>query len=76
MGQAYQKLGKLDRAIDVFNRAVDGYGSNIYLLNYIGECYFQLGKPKEALVVWTKSLEINPNQPQVKKNVDALKEKK
>jgi hypothetical protein len=76
MGQAYQKLGKLDRAIDVFNRAVDSYGSNIYLLNHIGECYFQLGKPKEALVVWTKSLELNPNQPQVKKNVDALKEKK
>jgi tetratricopeptide (TPR) repeat protein len=76
MGQAYQKLGKLDRAIDVFNTAVDSFGSNIYLLNYIGECYFQLGKPKEALVVWTKSLELNPNQPQIKKNVDALKEKK
>jgi hypothetical protein len=76
LGQAYQKLGKLDRAIDVFNRAVDSYGTNIYLLNHIGECYFQLGKPQEALVVWTKSLEINPNQPQVKKSVDALKEKK
>jgi GWxTD domain-containing protein len=76
MGQAYQKLGKLDKAIDVFNKAVDSYGSNFYLLNNIGECYFQFGKPKEALVVWTKSLELNPNQPQIKKNVDALKEKK
>jgi GWxTD domain-containing protein len=76
IGQAYQKLGKLDRAIDVFNRAVDSYGLNFYLLNNIGECYFSLGKSQEALVVWTKSLEINPNQPQVKKNVDTLKEKK
>jgi GWxTD domain-containing protein len=76
LGQAYQKLGELDRAIDVFNKAVDSYGTNIYLLNHIGECYFQLGKPKEALVVWTKSLEINPNQPQVKKSVAALREKK
>jgi len=76
MGRTYQKLGKLDKAIEVFDRAVDSYGLNINLLNALGDCYFQLGKPEEALVVWEKSLEINPNQPQVQKNVEALKEKK
>jgi len=37
---------------------------------------FQSGNPKETLMDWQKSLEINANQPQIKKNVEALKEKK
>ncbi len=76
MGRTYQKTGKLDIAIEVLDRAVDSYGLNINLLNAIGDCYFQLGKPEEALVVWERSLEINPDQPQIKKYVEALKEKK
>jgi GWxTD domain-containing protein len=76
MGKAYQNLGELSKAIDLFDKAITHYGLNINLLNAIGECYFQLGEPGEALAAWQKSLEINPNQPQIKKNVEALKEKK
>jgi len=75
MGRAYQNLGELDKAIDVFNKALSHYGLNINLLNTLGECYFQLGNVKEALDAWEKSLEINPNQPQIQKNVKTLKEK-
>lgn len=42
----------------------------------MGTCYFQLGKMEQALAVWKKSLDINPDQPQIRKNVEALKEKK
>ena len=76
MGKAYQNLGELNKAIDVFDKAIIHYGQNINLLNAIGECYFQKGEPGEALAAWQKSLEINPNQPQIKKNVESLKEKK
>ncbi len=76
MGKAYQNLGELSKAIDLFDKAITHYGLNIHLLNAIGECYFQLGEPGEALAAWQKSLEINPNQPQIKKNVEALKKKK
>ncbi len=76
MGKAYQNLGELSEAIDVFNKAITHYGLNINLLNAIGECYFQLGEPSEALRAWQKSLEINTNQPQIKMSVEALKEKK
>jgi hypothetical protein len=31
---------------------------------------------EEALMAWRKSLEINAKQPQIKKNVEALEEKK
>lgn len=75
-GKAYQGAGELAKAVEVFDKAVSHYGVNIYLLNSLGDCYFQLGKYREALVVWGKSLELDPNQPQVKKSVEALKEKK
>jgi predicted negative regulator of RcsB-dependent stress response len=48
----------------------------VNILNIIGECYFQLGNTSAALTVWEKSLEINPDQPEIRKNVGALKEKK
>ncbi len=76
MGKAYQNLGELSKAIEVLDKAISRYGININLLNTIGECYFQLGEPDEALAAWQKSLEINQNQPQIKKSVEALKEKK
>jgi tetratricopeptide (TPR) repeat protein len=69
-------LGELSKAIEVLDKAISRYGININLLNTIGECYFQLGEPDEALAAWQKSLEINQNQPQIKKSVEALKEKK
>jgi len=76
MGKTYQNLGELNKAIEIFDKAISHYGLNINLLNAIGECYFQLGNPREALTAWEKSLEINPDQPQIKKSVEALKEKK
>jgi tetratricopeptide (TPR) repeat protein len=76
MGKTYQNLGELSKAIEVLDKAISSYGININLLNTIGECYFQLGEPGEALAAWQKSLEINQNQPQIKKSVEALKEKK
>jgi len=76
LGKAYQYSGELDKAIDTFDKALSHYGLNINLLNSIGECYFQLGVPDEALAAWEKSLEINPDQPEIKQSVKVLKEKK
>ena len=76
IGKAYQSLGELSKAIEVLDKAISHYGININLLNTIGECYFQLGEPDAALVAWQKSLEISQNQPLIKRNVEALKEKK
>jgi len=76
MGRAYQSLGQLTKAVDIFNQAITHYGLNIHLLNALAESYLQLGNKEEALTAWQKSLDINPNQPQIRKNIEALKEKK
>lgn len=76
MGKAYQNLGQLGKAVEIFNKAIPHYGINMGLLNSLGECYFQLGETLEALAAWEKSLEINPDQPRIRKNVEAIKEKK
>ncbi|MBN2409418.1 MAG: tetratricopeptide repeat protein, partial [Candidatus Aminicenantes bacterium] len=41
----------------------------------IGECYAQLGNPEEARIAWEKSLEISPNQEEIRKKLEELKEK-
>lgn len=76
LGGAYQKLGEFNKAIDLFNTAVERFGINTNILNALGDCYYRLGNTAEALAAWEKSLEINPDQPDVKKIVEAIKEKK
>ena len=75
-GQARQKLGESAKALEIFEQAISHFGLNTNLLNAVGECHLQLGKPKEALTAWQKSLQINPDQPDIKKKADDLKEKK
>lgn len=76
MGKAYQALGELNKAVEFLNAAIDHYGINTNVLNAVGECYFQLGNMEEALAAWEKSVEIDPDQPELKKSLEAIKEKK
>ncbi len=76
LGRAWQKAGQWDKAISLFDEAISHYGTNINILNVLAECYFQKGDTGMALAVWEKSLELKPDQPEVRQAVDALKEKK
>ncbi len=73
LGQAHQALGEFQFAIPVFQDALTSYGMNIPILNALGECYFRLGNNEEALAAWNKSLEINPDQQELKEKVESLK---
>ncbi|MDD8031001.1 MAG: GWxTD domain-containing protein, partial [Acidobacteriota bacterium] len=41
--QALYNLGDYQKAIDVLDKAVNHYGTDIHLLNLIGDCYLSLG---------------------------------
>jgi len=75
-GTAAQELGSYADAIALYKDYLSHFGTNIGILNAIGECHLKLGNAAEALVTWEKSLEIEPNQPALKDKVRALKDKK
>ncbi|MBC7362161.1 MAG: GWxTD domain-containing protein [Candidatus Aminicenantes bacterium] len=75
VGEALFHIGQFEQAINVLDRAVNHYGTNINLLNLIGDCYLGLGKKEEALAVWQKSLEINPEQPELKQKINSVKKR-
>lgn len=75
LGQSCQALGELQQAVSYYKDYLSHYGTNLQVLNSIGECYYRLGNKEEALIAWEKSLEINPEQEKLKKIIESLKRK-
>jgi GWxTD domain-containing protein len=75
LGQSCQALSELAEAISYYKSYLDYFGTNIQILNSVGECYLQLGNREEALTAWTRSLELNPNQDDLREKVESLKNK-
>jgi tetratricopeptide (TPR) repeat protein len=73
LGRAHQELGDCGQALSSFQKALSHFGANIPLLNSLGECHLKLGQKEEALSAWKKSLELNPQQPELKARMEALK---
>lgn len=76
LGRSSQALGELGEAIAFYKEYLERLGTNLSVLNSIGDCYRQLGDAAEALVAYEKSLEINADQPAIKAAVKELKERK
>ncbi|OGD18590.1 MAG: hypothetical protein A2Y70_01440 [Candidatus Aminicenantes bacterium RBG_13_64_14] len=73
--EALRRTGEFGRAVELLDKAVAHYGVNAVLLNSIGECYTGLGKTKEALMAFEKSLELSPDQPEVREKAEKLKKR-
>jgi hypothetical protein len=76
LGQSAQALGEHADAIDFFKAYLTRFGTNVSVLNALGDCHLALGQNGEALTVFQRSLEIEPNQERIKAVVGTLKEKK
>ncbi len=73
LGRSYQALGDCGSALASYQRALTHFGVNVPLLNSLGECHLKLGQKDAAISAWNKSLELNPQQPELKEKMDALK---
>jgi GWxTD domain-containing protein len=73
--EAQKRAEEFETAAGLLERAIAHYGVNVVLLNAIGECHEGLGKPGEALAAYEKSLQLSPDQPEIRKRVEALKKK-
>jgi tetratricopeptide (TPR) repeat protein len=76
LGQSNQALDRFAEAISYYKEYLARFGTNLSILNSIGDCYYRLGNLNEALVAWEKSIEVNPKQEDLKKRVQQIKEKK
>jgi GWxTD domain-containing protein len=76
LGQSCQALQEYEEAIFYYKAYLSHFGTNVNILNSIGDCYYRLGNIEEALIAWKKSLELNPKQENIKKLVDSLGQKK
>ncbi len=71
--EARKRAKEFETAVGLLDRAIAHYGVNAGLLNATGECYEGLGKPGEALAAYEKSLQLSPDQTEIRKRVEALK---
>ncbi len=75
LSEAYRALGRLTEAVEVLNKSLLQNGLHPLTLNALGRCYLDLGDQAEALKALEKSLEIEPEQADIKILVDELKRK-
>jgi len=75
-GEAFLKSGDFAEALKVLDQAVSQYGVNASVLNAIGRAYLGLSKFEEALASFERSLQLSPDQPEVRKQIDQLKKRK
>ncbi|MCX7974473.1 MAG: GWxTD domain-containing protein [Candidatus Aminicenantes bacterium] len=67
-------LREWDKAITLLNKLLQE-ATELTLLNLLAECYLQLNQPEKALPWLKKSLELDPDQPQIKKLQEEIKAK-
>ena len=75
LGEASKEISQYEEAIYYYQNALSYRGNVVEILNSIGTCYLELDNKGEALRAWEKSLEINPDQKEIKARVEELKKK-
>lgn len=76
LAESCQALGQTPDAISLYKTYLSRFGTNINVLNALGDCLVSTGVKEEALSVYEKSLQMEPAQPKIKDKIKELKEKK
>jgi tetratricopeptide (TPR) repeat protein len=76
LGRAHQSLSDWSAAVEVYEKALAEVGANTLLLNALGECLYRAGRRDAALATWERSLEIDTQQPSIRKLVAALRRRR
>jgi tetratricopeptide (TPR) repeat protein len=76
LGDVSRALGEHAPAVAYYKDYLGYFGMNIQVLNGIGHSEMALGNTAGALYAFEKSLELNPQQDDLRALVKSLKEKK
>jgi GWxTD domain-containing protein len=72
LASACSRIGQWGKAVKILEQAISLHGASTGFLNLLGECHLRLGNREEARRAWVKSLELNPDQPDVQRAIAAL----
>jgi GWxTD domain-containing protein len=75
LGESAQALGRYGEAIGYYKDYLSYFGTNINVLNAVGDCYVKTGDIAGAISAWRKSLELSPSQPELKKKLADIQDK-
>jgi len=75
LGDSAQALGRYGEAIDFYKDYLTYFGTNLLVLNAMGDCYVKTGDLAGAITVWRRSLDLNANQPELKKKLADVQDK-
>ena len=76
LGACCQALGQYREAVAFYKEYLSRVGTNLNVLNSIGQCYCELGDFENARIAWEKSLEIDPHQDGVRELLDKVKKRR
>ena len=69
LGESAQALGRYGEAIGFYKDYLTYFGTNLVVLNSIGDCYVKTGDLAGAISVWKRSLELDASQAELKKKL-------
>jgi GWxTD domain-containing protein len=72
LASACSKTGHSEKAVKVLEQGISLHGVSTGFLNLLGECHLRLRNREEARKAWAKSLELNPDQPDVRRALAGL----
>lgn len=75
LGNSFFKAKDYAKAIYYFKKYLTQFGTHIEILNTLGECYVQTGNVEEAIAAWERSLELSPDQTELREKTTSLRKK-
>jgi tetratricopeptide (TPR) repeat protein len=76
LGRSHFERNEFGRAAYFFKKYLAHFGTNLEILNLLAEALYRIGEIDEALAAWKKSLELAPEQPQVKERIALIEKNK
>jgi len=73
MGEVQGRTGNLDKAIELFNKAVELDPNYAESYNNLGFSYYKKGEYKRAEQFFVKALEIDPNFDKARSNLNTIR---
>jgi tetratricopeptide (TPR) repeat protein len=74
LGLARFRLEKYPEAAEAYRKAIEAGGEDVGILNALGETEFAMGNRDAAIATLSRSLDLAPDQPQVRQFLEEIKQ--